>query len=174
MTKIRREGGGDGDVSLSPFDTGDLAEGSNLYFTNERVDDRVAALIQDGTGLSWTYVDGSDTLTGNVSLAPFDTDDLSEGSTNLYWTDVRFDESFAEAIGNTLLTELLDVNTPTPADGYVLTYVGGSIDEWRALPLPSDSVGIQSINGQTGSIQTFSDSDDTNVTLTITSSANDH
>tara|TARA_B100000614_G_scaffold262909_1_gene300801 strand:+ start:269017 stop:276552 length:7536 start_codon:yes stop_codon:yes gene_type:complete len=163
-----------GDVSLSPFDTGDLAEGSNLYFTNERVDDRVAALIQDGTGLSWTYVDGSDTLTGNVSLAPFDTDDLSEGSTNLYWTDVRFDESFAEAIGNTLLTELLDVNTPTPADGYVLTYVGGSIDEWRALPLPSDSVGIQSINGQTGSIQTFSDSDDTNVTLTITSSANDH
>ena len=163
-----------GNVSLSPFDTGDLAEGSNLYFTNERVDDRVAALIQDGTGLSWTYVDGSDTLTGNVSLAPFDTDDLSEGSTNLYWTDVRFDESFAEAIGNTLLTELLDVNTPTPADGYVLTYVGGSIDEWRALPLPSDSVGIQSINGQTGSIQTFSDSDDTNVTLTITSSANDH
>lgn len=74
-------------TGIIPADTDDLPEGaSNLYFTDERVDDRVSALIQDGTGLTWTYVDGSGTFTGNVSLSAFDTDDLPEGATNLYLT----------------------------------------------------------------------------------------
>lgn len=69
--------------------TDNLPEGTgNLYYTGERVDDRVAGLIQNGTGLTWTYVDGSNTLTGNVSLTPFSTSNLSEGS-NLYYTNAR-------------------------------------------------------------------------------------
>ncbi len=75
-----------------------IAEGSNLYFTDERVDDRIAALIQNGTGLTWTYVDGSNTLTGNVSLASFSTTNLAEGS-NLYFTDERAQD----AVGSILL-----------------------------------------------------------------------
>jgi len=75
-------------VSLSPFSTDDLAEGSNLYYTDERVDDQVDILIQDGTGVSWDYVDASGTLTPTISLSPFDTDDLTEGS-DLYYTDAR-------------------------------------------------------------------------------------
>ncbi len=54
-------------VDLGDFDTGDLPEGVNLYFTDERVDDRVALLIQDGTGLNWTYDDGANTLTADVN-----------------------------------------------------------------------------------------------------------
>ena len=77
-----------GNVTLAPFTTSDLAEGSRLYYTGERVDDRVAqSLIQNGTGITWVYVDngtGAGTLTPTISLSPFDTDDLSEGSTNLY------------------------------------------------------------------------------------------
>lgn len=57
---------------------------------NESVDDRVSNLIQDGTGLSWAYNDGLNTLTGNVSLSSFSTTDLSEG-TSLYYTDTRVD-----------------------------------------------------------------------------------
>lgn len=53
-------------VSLSPFDTGDLSEGSNLYYTDERVDDRVNALLQNGGGLTWTYDDANGTLTPDV------------------------------------------------------------------------------------------------------------
>ena len=34
---------------------------------SEATDDRVAALIQNGTGLTWTYNDAGNTLTGNVS-----------------------------------------------------------------------------------------------------------
>ena len=61
---------------------------SQLSDFAEAVDDRVAVLVQDGTGITWTYVDASNTLTGNVSLASFTTSDLSEG-TNLYYTDAR-------------------------------------------------------------------------------------
>ena len=45
-------------------DTDALSEGSsNLYYTNERVDDQVAALIVAGSGISETYDDAAGTLT---------------------------------------------------------------------------------------------------------------
>ena len=44
--------------------TDEMTEGStNLYHTSERVDDRVNALLQEGTGISLTYDDASGTLT---------------------------------------------------------------------------------------------------------------
>ncbi|MEM9931785.1 MAG: hypothetical protein AAF840_18435, partial [Bacteroidota bacterium] len=47
-----------------PADTDALSEGStNLYFTDERVDDRVAALLTAGTNVTLTYDDGANTLT---------------------------------------------------------------------------------------------------------------
>ena len=50
--------------SISNFDTDNLSEGSsNLYFTNERVDDRVNALLTAGTNVSLTYDDAANTLT---------------------------------------------------------------------------------------------------------------
>ena len=49
--------------------TSDISEGSNLYYLNERVDDRVSALIQDGNALVWTYNDAGGTLTGDVTKA---------------------------------------------------------------------------------------------------------
>ena len=57
--------------NLTAFDTGDLSEGSNLYFTNARADARVN--LQTGA---------------NLDLSSKDTGDLSEGS-NLYYTDAR-------------------------------------------------------------------------------------
>ncbi len=51
-------------VNMGAFDTDDLNEGStNLYFTNERVDDRVNALIVDGNGIDAVYDDAAGTLT---------------------------------------------------------------------------------------------------------------
>jgi len=77
------------EISPSPGSTDSVPEGStNLYFTNERVDDRVAVLVQNGTGITWTYNDASNTFTPTVTLAPFSTTNLAEGA-NLYYTDAR-------------------------------------------------------------------------------------
>ena len=76
--------------------TDNITEGStNLFFTNERTDDRVAALIQNGTGLTWTYDDAAGTFTGVVSLSPFNTSQLSE-SGSLYFTEARARASISE------------------------------------------------------------------------------
>jgi trimeric autotransporter adhesin len=50
-------------IDLSSFTTTDLAEGTNLYYTNERVDDRVSTLIVPGLGITTDYDDTAGTLT---------------------------------------------------------------------------------------------------------------
>jgi hypothetical protein len=51
-------------VDMTAFDTDDLSEGAtNLYFTDERVDDRVNALIQAGLGITTSYDDVNGELT---------------------------------------------------------------------------------------------------------------
>jgi len=62
--------------NISTFTTSDLTEGINLYYTDERVDDRVSSLIQNGTGISWVYDDGYNTLTPTMSLSTFSLTDM--------------------------------------------------------------------------------------------------
>ena len=79
---------------ISNHDTGDLAEGTNLYFTAERVQDEIGTAVTNGSGSSsggsLTYNDGSDALYVTVTdqFPTHSTSDLSEG-TNLYYTDAR-------------------------------------------------------------------------------------
>jgi len=76
---------------ISNHDTDALAEGtSNLYFTNERVDDRVAALVNGGTGISAVYDDLNNVLGLSVDFGEISTSDLTEG-TNLFYTNARAD-----------------------------------------------------------------------------------
>jgi len=51
------------------FDTGDFAENGNLFFTDERVDDRINALFVAGEGIDLTYNDSSNTFTVDAELA---------------------------------------------------------------------------------------------------------
>ena len=78
-----------GGYDLSANDTDDLSEGtSNLYFTNERVDDRVDTLLIAGTGISKTYNDSANSLTLNLDFTEFNTSNITE-NTNLYFTGAR-------------------------------------------------------------------------------------
>jgi hypothetical protein len=98
---------------------------------SEAVDDRVATLVQDGTGITWTYVDASNTLTGNVSLASFTTSDLGEG-TNLYYTDARA-RSAISASGD------LSYNSGTGVISFSETY--GTASELLTAILTVDGTG---------------------------------
>ena len=67
------------------LDADDLAEGTNLFYTDERVDDRVNALFTDGEGIDSVYDDangtltiaGEDASTSNKGIASFHSDNFS-------------------------------------------------------------------------------------------------
>ena len=51
------------------FDTGDFAESGNLFYTDERVDDRINALFVAGEGIDLTYSDSGNSFTVDAELA---------------------------------------------------------------------------------------------------------
>jgi len=113
-----------GQVSdISNHDTGDLSEGSNLYFTNERVDDRVNALIVAGTGITKAYNDAAGTYTLTVTQVDIDTDNVTEGSTNLFTTAARTRTHFTYGTGielsgaGALSVTQADINTDNVTEG---------------------------------------------------------
>ena len=65
------------DGQFTPINSDDLSEGSsNLYFTNERVDDRVSALLIDSasSGIDISYDDSNNQLTISADLGEITTD----------------------------------------------------------------------------------------------------
>lgn len=73
--------------SLSNHDTDDLAEGSNLYFTNQRALDATAAAY-DAAGAASTAQTNAQNYADNL-VNGLDTDDIEEGLSNLYFTNGR-------------------------------------------------------------------------------------
>ncbi len=74
---------------IDSLDTGDVAEGSNLYYTTSRAKSDAAALL---TGANLTNIqitgDGNGlSITAENGVADSTTDDLAEGSTNKYFAD---------------------------------------------------------------------------------------
>jgi hypothetical protein len=82
-------------LDLSEVDTTTLPEGTNKYYTDERVDDRVANLVSGGTGITATYDDNGNLLTLSAEFTEFDTSDVVEDpagtgtSGTLYFTNAR-------------------------------------------------------------------------------------
>jgi len=113
------DGAIDATVSLSGFDTDDVSEGSNLYFTNTRADARVNAVLAD-------------------------TDSLSEGSSNLYFTNERVDDRV-----NSLLTAGTGITLSYDDAGNALTISGsaqyGDLDAREAISV-TDSGGDGSLS----------------------------
>ena len=110
--------------SIANHDTDALAEGvTNLYFTDERVDDRVAGLINAGTGISATYDDAGNMLTLSAVQADLNTDNITEGSTALFTTAARTRSHFTYGVGielsgaGELSVTQADINTDNVTEG---------------------------------------------------------
>jgi len=108
---------------ISNHNTDALTEGStNLYFTDERVDDRVNALITGGTGITATYDDAGNILTLSATQADINTDNITEGSTNLFTTAARTRTHFTYGTGithsgGTLSVTQADIDTDNVTEG---------------------------------------------------------
>ena len=108
VNKIKIGNGSSGWASLSYItdNTDEITEGvSNLFYTDERVDDRVAQLLTAGSNITLSYDDGAGTLTISATednLSNNTTNDLAEGNTNLYFTVERAQDAVGEMVtGNT-------------------------------------------------------------------------
>jgi hypothetical protein len=136
--------------------TDDVTEGtSNLYFTNSRWDTRLAAKSTDNlnegtsnkyfsntlarnalaasTGLSYNSSTGTFSLSAN-------SDQVSEGSSNLFYTNARFDSR----LGQSNLTALADVADTTPTTGQALAWNGSA---WAPTTIGGGSGGTGSGTG---------------------------
>ena len=79
-------------AAIDALDTDDIEEGvSNLYYTTSRAKEDAADLLTSATKTNITITgDGSGlTITAENGVADSDTDDLAEGTTNLYFTNQR-------------------------------------------------------------------------------------
>jgi len=110
-------------ASLSNHDTDDVVEGSsNLYYTDERVDDRINALIIAGTGVTKVYDDAANTYTLSVTQVDINSDNVTEGSTNLFTTAARTRTHFTYGTGithsgGTLSVTQADIDTDNITEG---------------------------------------------------------
>ena len=166
-TSINAELIGDvtGTVSdISNHDTDALSEGStNLYYTDERVDDRINSLVQAGTNVSVVYDDAANTFTINATpsgsgydLSANTTSDLPEG-TNLYYTSARFDTRLGTKTTDDLTegsnlyytttrantdfdTRLATKSTSDLAEGTNLYYTDARVDTYINSSITTDDV----------------------------------
>jgi hypothetical protein len=163
----------------SKDNTDEITEGTtNLYFTNERVDDRVSQLLVAGNNISISYDNNANTLTistsssGGLDLSNNNTNQLAEGSTNLYYTNTR--ARSALSVNDAGGDGSLSYNSSTG----VFTYTGPSATEVRAHFSAGTGVNYDAITGiisigqfvNTNSNVRFNDIEGTG-TLDITGSA---
>lgn len=87
--------------SLSNHDTDDLAEGTNQYFTDARAKTSAADLLTNAnlTNITITGTGAGLTITAENGVADSDTDDLAEGTTNLYFTNTRARQAISGGTG---------------------------------------------------------------------------
>jgi hypothetical protein len=136
-------------VTLANQTTTNLIEGTNLYYTDTRVDTRVANIAVSNIAINAvndTHIDFG-TGTNQVSTA-----DIPE-QTNLYFTDARVDNR----IGQASINDLADVVATSPSNGDILKYVTAN----SRFELQAD-VNTTNISGNT--INQLSDVDTTGVT----------
>ena len=90
---------GSGSTTVTYDDTADTITISSTGKTTEEIQDIVGGMMSGNTesGITVAYEDADGTVDFTVSLSSFDTDALSEGSSNLYYTDARADARITAA-----------------------------------------------------------------------------
>jgi hypothetical protein len=148
-------------AAIDALTTDVIEEGStNLYFTNERAQDAIATAIAAGThsNITITYDDDTNkfTFAAENGVADSTTDNLTEGSTNKYFTDERAQDAIGNAVGTGLsyndTTGAISVDTNTIASK---TYVDGLVqglsvkDSVRAATAVAGTLATSFENGDT-------------------------
>jgi hypothetical protein len=104
--------GGTIEGAIDLLDTDDIEEGStNLYFTDSRAKASAGDLLAGATtdNVEITYVNGVLSITAENGVADSDTDDLTEGTSNLYFTEQRAIDAIQDTTPNFTAVEINSV-----------------------------------------------------------------
>lgn len=169
-------------AAIDLLDTDDIEEGStNLYYTESRAKTDAAELLTGATKTNITITGNGAglTITAENGVADSDTDDLAEGTTNLYYTDARVDSHLTGGDGISYSTGTISTDLVSGGGLGITTGQLGidrtTVDTWYDAAGSSSSVSSDlashisdtSTHGVTGDIVGTSDTQTlTNKTLT--------
>jgi hypothetical protein len=117
------------------LDTDDVAEGTtNKYFTDNRAKDAAGYLLENAsqTNIAIVYDEANRTLsvTAENGVADSDTDDLAEGTSNLYFTDQRAIDALEGVTPNFPAVEIDSVAKQVAAEASVPTASTSTAVSW--------------------------------------------
>lgn len=135
-----------GDLSISYDDANDELELDVQTLTTEEVQDTVNSLLASGNAIDLTYDDANDTLTADVTESDIDlsnltgdTDSISEGASNLFFTDERAQDAIGSILsgGDNVSVTYDDGNNTLTIDTSVSSVVSAQ-DTAPSSPLKGD------------------------------------
>jgi hypothetical protein len=145
-----------GQTGVVVLTTTDISEGTNLYFTDARVEANSAVTLNtakvtfpeapnDGQQYArqsqgWSVVSGGgavDSVNGQTGVVVLDTDDITEGATNLYYTDARVDAN-SNVVANTAKVGI----TTSQSDAIVLNTAKVGITTQQATDITNNNAKI--------------------------------
>ena len=138
------------DARITAANTADLSEGTNLYYTDARADARITnALIDEDNFVS----DSATRIPSQQSVKAYvasqistkdNTDEMTEGTTNLYYTTARWDSAFGTST-TTGLTEGTNLYyTDARADARTAVATATNTTAWEAHSDASEAAAIAS------------------------------
>ena len=145
--------------------TTDLPEGTNLYYTGERVDDQVSGLLTAGTNITLTYSDVGNTLTIDASggIAPVDSvntqtgvvvldaDDISDAATtNKFTTAGDISKLAAIEASATADQTGAEIKVAYEAELNTNAYTDAEVTKLAGITAGAEVNAVDSVNTQTG------------------------
>jgi hypothetical protein len=136
--------------TIAALDTDDVAEGSNLYYTDARAKAEAATLLANATKTNIVITkDASNnlTITAENGVADSNTDQLTEGSTNLYFTNARAVSALEAVTPDFPAVELASVAKQVAAEATVATASTNTAVSWAVADYKSAEFLVKIANG---------------------------
>ena len=134
---------------IDNLDTDDVAEGTAQYFTDARAKTSAADLLT-GANLTNITITGTGTgltITAENGVADSDTDDLDEGTTNLYFTDARAVSALEAVTPDFPAVEIASVAKQVAAEASVPTASTNTAVSWAKANYRSAEFLVKIANG---------------------------
>lgn len=135
--------------TIAALDTDDVAEGSNEYFTDARAKTSAANLLTNAnlTNITITGTGAGLTITAENGVADSTTDDLDEGTTNLYFTDARAVTALEAVTPDFPAVEIASVAKQVAAQATVATASTNTAVSWAKADYRSAEFLVKIANG---------------------------